>query len=371
MAHSYKDKKMDYSSEVQTKLGQLRVLMAEKKVDAVWLRSVNNVAWITGGIDAAVNTADTVGVFTVLVTRDKAQIIASTIEGPRVSKQDQAEARGFEVLSPPWEQGAPLNAPNALGVDGSHPGAVDLSREIGILRSHLMPVEVDRFRALGRSCAGAMEAAIGRVQPGMTEYEIAGALANETFARGVTPIVNLIATDERIFNFRHPLPTAKVMDRYAMLVLCGRKDGLVCSVTRLVHFGALPDELRTKIAACATIDAKINAGSKPGKTLDEMFSLIKTAYAEAGYPDEWKLHHQGGPAGYGAREIIAVPGDMATLQAGMVCAWNPSITGVKVEDSILVTPEGPEILTEIPGWPTLDVKVDGLTLARPVIKEIV
>ena len=364
---------MDYTalhSEVQTKLERLRALMAEKNVDAVWLRTVNNVAWITGGIDMAVNTADTVGVATVLVTMDKAQVIASTIEGPRISKEDQAEARGFEILSPPWEQGAPLDAEGALGVDLALDGAADLSRDIALLRSRLLPVEVERFRALGRSCAGAMEAAIGRVQPGMTEYEIAGALANETFARGVTPIVNLIATDERIFNTRHPLPTAKVMDRYAMLVLCGRKEGLVCSVTRLVHFGALSDELRTKIAACATIDAHVNAGSTPGKTLDEMFTVLKDAYAEVGFADEWQLHHQGGPAGYAAREFIAVPGETATLAEGMVCAWNPSITGVKVEDTILVTADGPEVLTVIDGWPSLAVEVDGWTMERPLIKEI-
>jgi Xaa-Pro aminopeptidase len=362
---------MDYTTEVQTKLGQLRALMAEYGVDAFWLRTVNNVAWITGGVDAAVNTADTVGVVTVLVTPDTAQVLANSIEGPRVSKQDQVEARGFEVVAPPWTQGTPLDVGGTLGVDLAMENAVDLSREIQLLRSRLLPVEVDRFRALGRICANAMEAAIGRVQPGMTEYEIAGALANETFARGATPIVNLIATDERIYSFRHPLPTGKVMDRYAMLVLCGRKDGLVCSVTRLVYFGALPDELRTKMAACATIDARVNGGSKPGKSLDEMFTLIKNAYAEVGFADEWKLHHQGGTAGYGAREFLAVPGETARLEAGMVCAWNPSITGVKVEDSILVTGAGPEILTAIDGWPTLAVGVDDLTLERPVIKEVV
>ncbi|MBN1565300.1 MAG: M24 family metallopeptidase [Anaerolineae bacterium] len=361
---------MDYTAEVQTKLAQLRALMAEKKLDAIWLRSVNNVAWITGGIDAAVNMADTEGVVTVVVTADKAQILASTIEGPRVSKGDGAEARGFEVLSPLWAQAAGFNMGTALGADLATEGAVNLGREIALLRSRLQPVEVERFRALGRACAGAMEAAIGRVHPGMTEYEIAGALANETFARGVTPIVNLIATDERIFNFRHPLPTSKVMDRYAMLVLCGRKEGLVCSVTRLVHFGELPDELRTKINACAIIDAKVNLGSKPGKTLGEMFDLITAAYAEVGFAGEWQLHHQGGTAGYGAREFLAVPGETAALDTNMVCAWNPSITGVKVEDSILITPDGPEVLTEIAGWPTVAVEVDGATLARPVIKEV-
>ena len=69
---------------------------------------------------------------------------------------------------------------------------------------------------------------------------------NELYA---AVVVNLIATDERIFNFRHPLPTHKRLERYAMLVLCGRQRGLVCSITRLVHFGRLPDDLRRKAEA--------------------------------------------------------------------------------------------------------------------------
>lgn len=361
---------MDYATEVQTKLARARQIMADHNVDALWLRTVNNVAWITGGLDVAVNTADTVGVATVLITADKAQVVTNTIEGPRVINEDAIEERGFEVVAHPWQLGGPLGADGALGVDLASEGATDLSREIGLTRARLLPVEVKRFRTLGRVCANAMEAAIGRVEPGMTEYEIAGALANETFARGATPIVNLIATDERIFKVRHPLPTGKVMDRYAMLVLCGRTAGLVCSVTRLVHFGALSDELQQKSAACATIDARINAASKPGAVLGDLFGVLQAAYADVGFADEWKLHHQGGPAGYGAREIIANPSETAALSADMVCAWNPSITGVKVEDSILVTPDGPEILTAIDGWPKLAVEVDGLTLKRPLIKVV-
>lgn len=45
-------------------------------------------------------------------------------------------------------------------------------------------------------------------------------------------IVNLIATDERIYNYRHPLPTDKKLDKYAMVVLCGRKQGAGLPVTR-------------------------------------------------------------------------------------------------------------------------------------------
>ena len=57
------------------------------------------------------------------------------------------------------------------------------------------------------------------------------------------------------------------MERYAMLVLCGRKWGLVCSITRLVHFGALSDEVRRKMQATAQVDATFIAATRPGQTL--------------------------------------------------------------------------------------------------------
>ena len=153
-----------------------------------------------------------------------------------------------------------------------------------------------------------MDQAIRKVKPGMTEYQIAALLAAESQSRGAQPIVVLIATDERIFNFRHPLPTEKQMERYAMLILCGRRWGLVCSLTRLVHFGRLSDELQKKSRAVAQVDAAIIEETRPGRTLGQIFTSTEDAYNKAGYPDEWKLHHQGGPAGYEAREYIATPG---------------------------------------------------------------
>ena len=145
----------------------------------------------------------------------------------------------------------------------------------------------------------------------------------------------------------------------------------MCSITRLVHYGPLPDDLRRRMRACAEVDAAMIAASQPGATMDQIFKITQDAYARAGYDGEWKLHHQGGIAGYGAREIIATPGDQTALAAGMTCAWNPSITGVKCEDTILVKETGvPDILTVIEGWPVLPVQIDGKVIERPLIVEI-
>jgi Xaa-Pro aminopeptidase len=238
------------------------------------------------------------------------------------------------------------------------------------LRANLMPQEGERFRALGRLCAEAMDEAIRAVHPGQSEYEIAGLLAQSAERRGAQAIVNLIASDERIYAFRHPLPTAKRLKRYAMLVLCGRRWGLVCSLTRLVHFGPLPDELRRKAEAAAQIDAALIAATRPGSTMAQVFQKGVAAYEESGYADEWHLHHQGGPAGYEPRELIATPSSPEIVSAGQVYAWNPSITGVKSEDSVLVGENENQTLTEMTDWPVLKVTAAGQEFARPAILEI-
>ena len=101
-----------------------------------------------------------------------------------------------------------------------------------------------------------------------------------------------------------------------MLVLCGRQRGLVCSITRLVHFGPLPEALRAKSEAVAAIDAAMMAATRPGVTTAQVFAATQAAYARAGYPDEYRLHHQGGPAGYEPRELIANPSTDFLVAAG-------------------------------------------------------
>jgi hypothetical protein len=52
--------------------------------------------------------------------------------------------------------------------------------------------------------------------------------------------------------------------------------------------------------------------------------------------------------------------------------WNPSITGAKCEDTILVSTDGNEVLTEIAGWPTIPIALPGRPqpILRPAILEI-
>jgi len=361
-------------TEFGQKQDRIQALLAECKLDALLLRRVSSFAGATCGAASYVNTATTNGEAALLITSSGRYLITNNIEAARLEQEEKLAAQGWEFRVAPWHQAqdavAELTRGLRLGADGPYPGATDLSGDLARLRANLTPEEGERFRVLSRLCAEAMDSAVRAVRPGQTEYQIAGLLAHEAGSRGVQAIVNLIATDERIFAFRHPLPTDKKLERYAMLVLCGRRWGLVCSLTRLVHFGRLPDDLRRKSEAVARVDGALITATRPGRTLGEIFRCATAAYAEAGFPDEWRLHHQGGPAGYEPREYVATPGSTDVISVGQAYAWNPSITGTKSEDTVLVGEAGNEVLTAMEDWPALTVTVDGQEHARPAILEV-
>lgn len=360
-------------TEFENKQASITALLAAKELDALLLERVSSFAWATCGAASYVNTATSTGAASLLITSSGKYLIADNIETPRLEQEEQLASQGWEMRTHPWHQSgatvADLTRGLRLGADGPYPGAADIAADVARLRANLTPEEGERLRALCRLCAEAMDSAIREVRPGQIEYEIAGLLALEAEKRGVQAIVNLVATDERIFSFRHPLPTGKRLQRYAMAVLCGRRWGLVCSLTRLVHFGEMSPDLRQRMEAVARVDAEVIQATRPGNTLGQVFERAVETYSAAGFPDEWRLHHQGGAAGYEPREYVATLGSVDIVRSGQAYAWNPSITGTKSEDTILVGDDGCEVLTEIEGWPTIDVVVGDKVVRRPAILE--
>lgn len=357
-------------NEFQEKQNRIQTLLIKHNLDALLLQRVSSFAWATCGAASYVNTAISFSGSVLLITRDKRYLIANNIEAPRFEHEEKLAEQGWDFQIAGWHTPgrlADLTRGLRLGTDLPHPTAVDLSDDVARLRTRLTPEEGERFRALGKLASEAMYAAVCSVRPGQTEFEIAAQLGGQVQARGAQPIVNLIATDERVFNFRHPLPTAKKMERYAMLVLGARKWGLSVSITRLIHFGKLPDEVKRKAEAVARVDATFITHTRPGKTLADIFSAATQMYATTGFENEWQLHHQGGAAGYEPREYLGTPNSRDVVLLGQAFAWNPSITGTKSEDTILVGESGNEILTAIADWPTTSVRIDKQILLRPTI----
>jgi antitoxin VapB len=338
------------------KLSQLRALMRANHIETLLLQRSQNFAWLTDGAASYIGIASDTGAAAILVTLDTQYIITNNIEAERL--QHEQGLADWEFVVGSWTDGlAPLVKKMTRGVlysDFPFPEALEVAGKIAPLRYTLDEAEAVRYRSLGAATGRALQNATRMVRVGMTENEIAGILAQQCYANNVVPVTNLIAADERIFRWRHPLPTEKKLERYAMLVVGGRRWGLIASATRLVHFGPIPAEVRRKAEACAQVDAAFIRATQAGATLAEVFRAGMNAYAKEGFDGEWQYHHQGGLTGYHGRELLGAPTATHRIEATQAFAWNPSIKGTKSEDTILLTPNGVEVITQVDDWPLMD-----------------
>jgi antitoxin VapB len=169
----------------------------------------------------------------------------------------------------------------------------------------------------------------------------------------------LYAVDDRILKYKHAVPRGHRLKQYAMLNLCARKWGLVVSITRFMHFGALPAELEARFKSAAQVNAALLHATRAGAKSSELFLVAQAAYAAEGFSGEEKFHHQGGPTGYGEREWVATPSGTATVVDNQAFAWNPSIRGGKTEDTVLLHNGQIEWLTATPELPVIDATAEG------------
>ncbi len=356
---------MNRFEEIDLKHDQLRQLLAERNADGLLLRRTRNIAWFTAGADASVVIDNDYGAYSVLVTPTSRVIVTDTIEEMRLHGEEHLDDLGFEFDISPWYAMNPRTTAHMISDDG------DVDRAVQALRRVLNPAEQARLRVLGRDAADALEEAARATQAGDNEYDISARIAAAARRRHGTAIVNLVGTDERISRYRHPVVADKRLEHYAMLVMCLRRQGLVVAATRLVHIGPIPQILQDKLERVATIDARVIAATRPGRTLGDIFAELTSFYADVGEADQWKLHHQGGLGGYAPRERVATPGDPTVVEVGMLAGWNPSIVGSKSEDAALVLEDGFEIVSQASSsWPMVDINVNGQIIQRPGILEL-
>lgn len=76
--------------------------------------------------------------------------------------------------------------------------------------------------------------------------------------------------------------------------------------------------------------------TRPGKQYGTLFAQLKRRYAKVGAGEQIALHHQGGMGGFQTRENRLTPDLPGQVQAHQLYAWNPSVTGFKSEDMLLV-----------------------------------
>ena len=357
--------------ELATKEKRVRTFLRKKRLDGVLLSRQDSFAWFTCGGDNHVVTASEAGVATLLVMPDRKVLFSNNIEVPRIMDEELA---GIDcgVIQYPWheEKDAKVRAIKKavrglkVASDDGIGGTPLLDADFKALRYSLTDQEIERYRALGKDCNAALEEVGHKLKQGQTEHRIAADICRAFIARDIQPFVCLIAADDRVRKYRHPIYKNRKATEQVEIVMCGRRGGLILSLTRLIHFGRLPDDLRRKHEACCAVDAAFNLSTKPGTSLSTVLRNAVSVYRQTGFAQEWTLHHQGGPTGYAGRDVIATPGDKTRIRPNQAFAWNPSITGTKSEDTILALKNGIEVLSGPVNWPTVQAEWKGQTLER-------
>jgi Xaa-Pro dipeptidase len=330
-------------AEVEARLEALRSLLERRGEGAALLQQRKNVAWLTAGAATHVLQSTEASTASLLVTQDGVIALTQNIEATRLAEEELA-GLPIEVEGVPWWEPDAMDQAAGKRLAGTRAADdAELDPDLQTLRSLLSPFDQERLKALGRVANAGAAAAFAEVRAGMTEEDVAArALAH---LPGVRVPVLLVAADDRIARYRHPLPGSKAVASRVMLVLVVERWGMHAAVTRILDLEAPPEDLIRRDAAVREVQGRMHAATVPDATFAEVLAVAQKAYEEVGFPGEWKDHHQGGSIGYAARERIATPGDPTPIRAGMAFAWNPSIAGAKAEETVIVGPEAAESIT--------------------------
>ena len=363
--------------EIDEKVDRLARLAAGRGLGGILLNTQPSFAWLTGGRSNQIDGSRETGSGSLLVSATGERVVvANNIEMPRL-QEEALTGLGFTPCEYAWtrEQEDPGTAIatarqavcGEIGCDAPLAGGTLIDSAVMAARALLTPPEVDRYRALGRDLGTIIGEVCRGIVPHLTEIEIAQRVAAAVSCIGARAIVTLVAADDRIARYRHPAPTSKPWRTQVMVVVCAQRHGLVACLSRIIVAGRVPDDLEARTAAAASVFARLIGATAPGVTGAALFQEAAQGYADAGFPSEELRHHQGGATGYRSREWIAHPQSRDRVQVRQAFAWNPSVTGTKVEETTLVHDQGFEVITATPGWPGIPLKVRGQAFTAPAI----
>ena len=365
-------------NELEEKTERALRFLAGENLGGVLLGAQHNFAWLTCGGRSGIDLSREPGAGALLIRRDGRRfVLANKVEMPRLLAEELDE-REWEPVEFEWTEekansslvveraSALLDADAALGSDlplGG--GARIVEGSFARVRYQLTEPEIERFRALGRDAGRVVNEVARGLEAGQSEREIARRTEDALAACEARAVVALVAADERLKRYRHPVPTALRWEKVVMVVVCARRAGLIASLTRIVCAGRVPDELRRRTLAAARVNAALYAATRPGASGRELFDVAARAYTNEGFDGEERLHHQGGATGYRTRDWVAHPQSAERVQARQAFAWNPSITGTKVEETCIAFDGHVEVVTASPEWPVIEVESGGRQYLLP------
>lgn len=355
-------------------------MLEAENLGAVLINGQHNFAWLTGGSSNGINLSVENGACFLLVRNDrKSFVLTNNIEKPRFLSEE-ISPEDFEPIGFSWQEEKSSGDFIIKTAESLLPENKKLASDL-FLNERIRPIEnlisrcrfsltdaeVERYRHLGKDAGAAVGNAIKKIGVGETENEIARKTSNELAKFNINSVVTLVGADERIRQFRHPIPTENIWKKILLIAVCAKRQGLIANLSRIICIGEIPAELKRKTEAAAFVFARLLAETKPDRTGAELYKIAADAYAEKGFAKEINQHHQGGATGYKTRDWVIHPGSNEKVFDKQAFAWNPSITGTKTEETALVSGNKIEILTQTPDFPQISVEIAGREYISPDI----
>ncbi|MEZ4669266.1 MAG: aminopeptidase P family protein [Anaerolineae bacterium] len=302
--------------------------------------------------------------------------IIPNLEIPKLNARPDLEGRAFGWSDTDGYSGAFEQAVKELGLKGSTL-AVDgltmrvtewlefnridssmkvnaIERDIIGIMAQKMPDEVEFMRRACQISEAALDKLLAWVQPGMTERQIATRLSEEMGALGSegAAFEPLVQTGPNSA-LPHGMLTDRVLgkDEFLLIDYGGRYAGYPADITRTFCLGTPTAEM-VKIydTVKAANEAALKVGG-PGVAMGDVDKAARDVINAAGY-GQYFIHRTGHGLGLAGHEIIPQiaegvtdllePGMAFTIEPGI---YVPGLGGVRIEDNVVVTDSGLDVLT--------------------------
>jgi len=348
--------------EVAERLEALRARAAEFGGDAAVLSAPADVRWASG-----FTTPDD---GKVVVTRDAAVLITDARYTVQAAQESALEVRmiagrtwvevASDVLagSTPVVQADHLTWHAARTLEGAKEGApiaaVDLTRPLRIVKTAR---EVARLREAARLTDAAFAHVLeGALRPGVREVDVA--LALERFVReqgGDRMAFDAIVAGGPRSAMPHGVASARVLERGDLVTLDfgAVVDGYHADMTRAVALGPVAEPLRSWFDAVLEAQEAAIAALRPGLSGIEADAVARDRLTAAGLADRF-VHslghgtgleiHEGPSLSVRSKDVLEA-GMIVTIEPGV---YDPDVGGLRIEDLILVTETGFEVLSHAP-----------------------
>lgn len=336
-------------------------LLTEPKLDALLITNLHNVRYLTGftGSNGAV-----------LLRRDARAILFTD---PRYSVQSKLQANCRIVVAK-----GPLGKSALREIDRVRARHVGFERDnlsVGQFealkkdlpsRVQLEPVsgpieslrmvkdagEIEKIRASAISNSRALEDALKRFRVGMTESDLAAEIdyRNRRLGAEAPSFDTIVAAKERAaLPHAHP-GAAKIGPGMVLIDMGAFRDGYASDMTRMVHAG--PADAKYRRVYRAVLEAQLAAIDvvKPRATTGSIDRAARSTLKKHGLDREF-VHSTGHGLGLEIHEPPRLGRrDRMKLEAGMTITIEPGVYiegwgGIRIEDTVLVTTGGCEILT--------------------------